>query len=125
MVSGCGIVFDLGAFSRSVAAEVLGRGEYAADIPEVRPPGEIRQSKSAEASQVDSCIQPAGKVLDINDFAVNITLGVGQTYQFFLDRSGSAAAGRDTSVPFVHASTAQIPILKVHLGTTRRIEAGA
>lgn len=42
------------------------------------------------------------------DFAVNITLGAGQTYQFFLDGSGSAAAGQGTSVPFVHASNAAL-----------------
>ena len=42
------------------------------------------------------------------DFAVNITLGVGQTYQFFLDGSGSATAGQGTSVPFVHASNAAL-----------------
>jgi PEP-CTERM motif len=42
------------------------------------------------------------------DFAVNITLGVGQTYDFFLDGSGSASAGQDTSVPFVHASNAAL-----------------
>ena len=42
------------------------------------------------------------------DFAVNITLGAGQTYQFFLDGSGSASAGQDTSVPFVHASNAAL-----------------
>jgi hypothetical protein len=40
------------------------------------------------------------------DFSVNITLAAGQTYDFFLDGSGSAAAGQDTSVPFVHASNA-------------------
>lgn len=40
------------------------------------------------------------------DFAVNITLLAGQTYDFFLDGSGSAAANQGTYVPFVHASNA-------------------
>ncbi len=42
------------------------------------------------------------------DFAVNITLGAGQTYDFFLDGTGSAASGQGTSVPFVHASNAAL-----------------
>lgn len=42
------------------------------------------------------------------DFSVNIFLGAGQTYSFFLDGSGSAAAGQGTSVPFVHASNAAL-----------------
>ncbi|MDP1649561.1 MAG: PEP-CTERM sorting domain-containing protein [Rubrivivax sp.] len=40
------------------------------------------------------------------DFAVNIALAAGDTYEFFLDGSGSAASGQGTSVPFVHASNA-------------------
>jgi len=39
------------------------------------------------------------------DFAVNITLQAGQTYDFFLDGSGS---GDGTYVPFVHASNAAL-----------------
>jgi hypothetical protein len=42
------------------------------------------------------------------DFAVNITLAAGQTYSFFLDGSGSAAAGKGTFAPFVHASNAAL-----------------
>ena len=42
------------------------------------------------------------------DFAVNILLGAGQTYSFFLDGSGSAGAGQGTSIPFVHASNATL-----------------
>jgi hypothetical protein len=39
------------------------------------------------------------------DFTVNITLGAGQTYDFFLDGSGSEAG---IVVPFVHASNAAL-----------------
>lgn len=39
------------------------------------------------------------------DFAVNIVLAPGQTYDFFLDGSGS---GDGTYVPFVHASNAAL-----------------
>jgi hypothetical protein len=39
------------------------------------------------------------------DFTVNITLAVGQTYDFFLDGSGSEAG---IVVPFVHASNAAL-----------------
>jgi hypothetical protein len=42
------------------------------------------------------------------DFAVNINLAAGQTYDFFLDGSGSASAGQGTSIPFVHASNAAL-----------------
>jgi hypothetical protein len=42
------------------------------------------------------------------DFAVNILIGAGETYDFFLDGSGSAAAGQGTSIPFVHASNAAL-----------------
>lgn len=42
------------------------------------------------------------------DFAVNILLGAGETFQFFLDGSGSAGAGQGTSIPFVHASNAAL-----------------
>jgi len=42
------------------------------------------------------------------DFAVNILLGAGETYDFFLDGSGSAAAGQGTSIPFAHASNAAL-----------------
>jgi hypothetical protein len=42
------------------------------------------------------------------DFAVNISLAAGDTYQFFLDGSGSAAAGQGTSIPFAHASNAAL-----------------
>ncbi|WP_395702404.1 PEP-CTERM sorting domain-containing protein [Aquabacterium sp.] len=40
------------------------------------------------------------------DFAVNIVLNAGQTFEFFLDGSGSAGSGQGTSIPFVHASNA-------------------
>ena len=40
------------------------------------------------------------------DFAVNFLLAPGETYSFFLDGAGSAAAGQGTSVPFAHASNA-------------------
>lgn len=40
------------------------------------------------------------------DFAVNIVLAAGQSYDFFLDGSGSAGAGQGTSIPFLHASNA-------------------
>ena len=39
------------------------------------------------------------------DFAVNITLSAGQTYDFFLDGTGS---GDGTVVPFAHASNAAL-----------------
>jgi len=42
------------------------------------------------------------------DFAVNIVLGAGDSYDFFLDGSGSASAGQGTSVPFAHASNAAL-----------------
>ena len=42
------------------------------------------------------------------DFAVNIALAAGDTYEFFLDGSGSAGAGQGTSVPFAHASNAAL-----------------
>ena len=42
------------------------------------------------------------------DFAVNILLGAGQTFSFFLDGAGSASAGQGTSIPFVHASNAAL-----------------
>lgn len=40
------------------------------------------------------------------DFAVNIVLAAGESYDFFLDGSGSAGSGQGTSIPFVHASNA-------------------
>lgn len=42
------------------------------------------------------------------DFAVNVVLAAGQTFNFFLDGTGSAAAGQDTEVPFAHASNAAL-----------------
>jgi len=42
------------------------------------------------------------------DFAVNIVLAAGDSYDFFLDGSGSAVAGQGTSVPFAHASNAAL-----------------
>jgi len=42
------------------------------------------------------------------DFAVNIVLAAGDSYNFFLDGSGSAAGGQGTSVPFAHASNAAL-----------------
>lgn len=42
------------------------------------------------------------------DFAVNIVLAAGETYDFFLDGSGSAGAGQGTSIPFAHASNAAL-----------------
>jgi hypothetical protein len=42
------------------------------------------------------------------DFAVNITLAAGETFNFYLDGAGSAGAGQGTSVPFVHASNAAL-----------------
>lgn len=42
------------------------------------------------------------------DFAVNIVLAAGQSYDFFLDGSGSAGAGQGTSIPFLHASNAAL-----------------
>jgi len=42
------------------------------------------------------------------DFAVNVLLGAGETYSFFLDGSGSAGAGQGTSIPFLHASNAAL-----------------
>src|SRR5665647_101872 len=42
------------------------------------------------------------------DFTVNITLLAGQTYDFFLNGTGAAAAGQGTTVPFVHASNAAL-----------------
>lgn len=42
------------------------------------------------------------------DFTVNITLLAGQTYDFFLDGTGAAAAGQGTTVPFAHASNAAL-----------------
>lgn len=42
------------------------------------------------------------------DFAVDLMLAGGATYQFFLDGSGSAGAGQGTSIPFLHASNAAL-----------------
>ena len=42
------------------------------------------------------------------DFVVNFLLAPGQSYSFFVDGSGSAAAGQGTSVPFAHASNAAL-----------------
>lgn len=42
------------------------------------------------------------------DFVLNILLGAGQTFNFFLDGAGSATAGQGTSIPFVHASNAAL-----------------
>ena len=60
--------------------------------------------------QVRACTKAVQAMITMHqiDFAVNITLGAGQIYQFFLDGSGSASAGQDTSVPFVHASNAAL-----------------
>jgi len=42
------------------------------------------------------------------DFAVNIVLAAGDSYNFFLDGTGSAGSGQGTSVPFAHASNAAL-----------------
>lgn len=42
------------------------------------------------------------------DFDVDLWLAAGETFQFFLDGAGSADAGQGTSIPFVHASNADL-----------------
>jgi len=52
----------------------------------------------------------SGSMIDMFqvDFAVNLVLGAGETFSFFLDGSGSAGAGQGTSIPFLHASNAAL-----------------
>lgn len=50
----------------------------------------------------------SGAIVDIHaiDFAVNIILGAGQTYDFFLDGTGNTDGTPDYVIPYLHASNA-------------------